>query len=196
MERRVWRVVLRAWSEVSHASPTQEMLESWHLEVFEGVPPCDYYAGAVRQAGTTTRPCLEYRVGVGNVEGSRPRNVKRDLRKLLREVDRRLAAVEKGWASLSLDKRVVEIATVIGTAVGWFIKIHPFVNGNGRLSRILWRALLKRYDLPPQMPVLEHPPGPVYDALMAAAMQGNYAPVVRHVYQTLRGAPHKPTLRS
>ncbi|MCD4652588.1 Fic family protein [bacterium] len=46
------------------------------------------------------------------------------------------------WTQVSLDKRIFHPLLVIGNFLVEFLKIHPFQDGNGRLSRVLTNLLL------------------------------------------------------
>ena len=48
------------------------------------------------------------------------------------------------WTSSELDKKELHPLLVISTFVVYFLKIHPFQDGNGRLSRALTALLLLR----------------------------------------------------
>jgi fido (protein-threonine AMPylation protein) len=84
------------------------------------------------------------------------------------------------WPLLSDADRVKGLAQLIGVVIARFIHIHPFLNGNGRVSRLLWAVLLWRFGLPQQVSVVRHPGGS-YDSIMASAMKGDYAPAVHAV---------------
>jgi hypothetical protein len=101
-----------------------------------------------------------------------------------------LAALEFSWPELAPADQVQRVATIIGCAIGAFILIHPFLNGNGRMSRLLWRVLLYRMGLPDGVSVIRRP-GPPYDAVMGEAMNGNFGPAVLMVLNAIAGAPSR-----
>jgi Fic family protein len=58
--------------------------------------------------------------------------------------------------------------------LGVFIKVHPFINGNGRVSRLVANYLCYRHNLP--MPFVDpsnRPPDTQYWQSMSLAMQGS-----------------------
>ncbi len=73
---------------------------------------------------------------------------------------------------------------------GWshaeWLRIHPFVNGNGRTARFWANSLLMRYGLPPVIG-LRPRPGGEYVAAAAEAMTGNWQPTAAFVRRMLSG---------
>lgn len=164
----------------------------WHGSLFADFVPLDYYAGNFRQPDPA-RPCLAQNVAVGPIPGSNFRLVVSDMAQLFAEAQQTLRALETDWPYLSPEDRAVAIALVTGDLVGGFIRIHPFLNGNGRTSRLLWRWVLWRFGVPPQFTVFPRP-SPPYGPLMAEAMRGNNLPLQYHVLQHLSAySPKHPT---
>lgn len=50
------------------------------------------------------------------------------------------------WTNQQLDKNEIHPLVIIGLFVYEFLSIHPFQDGNGRLSRLLTNLLLLKYD--------------------------------------------------
>lgn len=72
----------------------------------------------------------------------------RDVSRLMMELDMKLRAAT---AALRLPKTEEDYATIVGIAARLSHRlalIHPFENGNGRLSRLLANAVLRRAGLP------------------------------------------------
>ena len=59
------------------------------------------------------------------------------------------------WTVASLEKQSYEPLIVIGNFIIEFLNIHPFKDGNGRLSRILTNLLLLKFGYP-FMPYISH----------------------------------------
>ena len=167
--------------------PSRADIERWHLELFESVVPLAYYAGFSRQ-NNPSKPCLAQDVEVAGVRATPFDRVLFAFDELADGLRVQLAMVDLHWDSIDEAQRVRRLASVIGLAVGRFIRIHPFLNGNGRTSRLMWRALLWRFRLPPQCSVIKRPDEP-YSKIMAAAMNGNYAPLTALVLSGIAGAP-------
>lgn len=173
--------------------PGRDDLLAWHHGLFSAVAPLSYYAGNFRQHDPA-RVCLGIDVGVGSLPGSHFKHVDAHVRQLCAFMLRQAQDLELRWDMFSEPDRVKLLATLVGQAIGAFVKIHPFVNGNGRMSRLLWRLLLHRFQLPAQSSVIKRP-APPYGAVMEAAMRGDYAPAIAMVLVGLANgaAPSLPT---
>jgi fido (protein-threonine AMPylation protein) len=183
----LWTATRAAAAATTKGTPDLAVVESWHDAAFAPVVPLRCYAGNVRQ-NHAKHLCLAQNVAVGPLPGSDFNVVPNDARQLFDWVSLQIRALEVTWSATSPTDRVKRLAGVVGVAVGWFVRIHPFVNGNGRTSRILWTALLARFGLPPQCSVLKRP-APPYDQIMASAMTGNYQPCVLEVLRALSLGP-------
>lgn len=169
-------------------TPLATDLADWHRLMFREVVPVDYYAGSVRQLDSA-RPCLAQNVavqdGAGNsVPGAPAPQVIAEINSFAEALRRALSSLELQWGQLAHVDRVRGVATVVGVFVGKFIQIHPFLNGNGRTSRLLWRVLLHRLGIPPQVSVVTRPSAP-YSEVMSAAMVGNYGLAVAMILSGL-----------
>ena len=91
----------------------------------------------------------------------------------------RVAALDKRY-SASLDLDVAGFADVIDLAA-WahseWVRIHPFVNGNGRTARYLANFVFTRYGIGPVVCVRPRPGGD-YEAAAADSMNGSRAATV------------------
>lgn len=166
-----------------------------HRTLFTPFVPLPYYAGHYRGVDHA-RPCLATQVRVGSIDALDYRLVRDYLSDLFERVQVQFTQLELRWAQLSPADRACQLAIAIANLVGGFIQIHPFINGNGRTSRLLWRWCLMRFGVPPQ--VCTHPrPDPPYASVMEAAMRGDYRPFVIYVLQHLslhepiQDAPHQ-----
>ncbi len=166
-------------------TPTHRDVSEWHNAMFSRLTPVNYYAGGFRQ-DDPKRPCLARDIGVGSAVGEPYQSVLHALRTLFAEIDRAITSHFQRLVTLSARHRVLELAGIIGSAVGAFIKIHPFLGGNGRTSRVLWNALLRRFGLSYELSVPKRP-GPPYPEVMSEAMKGNYAPTIAWVLAAMAG---------
>jgi hypothetical protein len=189
--RALFRARRYAYRRITSEYPARRCIEVWHGLLFDGDPPLDYYAGNVRQRDPR-RTCLAQNVGVGSLPGTHFSEVPNEIDRLAEEMGRELHLLEHPWDDHHERARSSRLAVAIGRAVGRFVKIHPFINGNGRTSRLLWEVLLARFQVGPQATVLSRPMRP-YGDLMMDAMRGNNAPFIAHVLIGLADAsPTKP----
>jgi fido (protein-threonine AMPylation protein) len=189
--RRICRSVVENVLSNSRAGfPSTSSFETWHGELFRTFVPLAYYAGAVRQ-DDPHRPCLGIDVHVGDVPGAPFTEVRARLGALSIRTRQQCTALELHWDRLDREKRVLLVSSLIASALCEFIRIHPFINGNGRISRLLWRSLLHRFGLPSQVRIEPRPIWP-YGEVMAAAMRGECEPLVLWILKAIAQAPTLP----
>jgi fido (protein-threonine AMPylation protein) len=167
---------------------------AWHRRVFGDFVPrgFSYYAGNIRQKKNKA-PCLARDVAVNGVTGSPWQKTKADLQSLLLEVATTLVPLENSWDDTEPEERLRILATTIAYFIGRFIQIHPFLDGNGRISRIFWTAIYARYNVPAPYASIAERPGNPYPTLMAKAMNGEFAPLIATMIVKLSEAsPEKP----
>jgi fido (protein-threonine AMPylation protein) len=163
----------------SRAIVTQDDPRRWHAILFSPFVPVNYYAGHYRGVDPD-RPCLATSVAVGVVAGSDFKVVRAHMTSYVDAIRRQISDLELRWPLLTPDDRVIQLAIVTANLVGVFIRIHPFVNGNGRTSRLLWLWSLLRFGVPPQCCTHPRPDAP-YTQLMDAAMRGDNKPLALYV---------------
>ena len=182
----------QAISDTKKRSPELGMFCRWHSLAFRPFVPLPSYAGNIRQVRSKC-PCLDTSVRVGEHEGSPAPKVKAHTKEACQKTRQLIAPLERDWPSLASQERLARLANALSYAVGRFIQIHPFCNGNGRMSRMLWAALLERYGVSYQASIVKRP-GPPYAAVMATAMTGDFAPLMAVVLRGLAtAAPVAPT---
>lgn len=158
----------------------------WHRLAFSAVVPIAYYAGHYRQ-DDPTRPCLGRNVGVDGIAGTDFRHVTVVTGSLIEAFRRELVSFDIHWDSLVPAQRALRLSQMLAVAIAEYVRIHPFLNGNGRTSRLLWTWGLLRYGLPPQCRVGHRPPPP-YDTIMREAMRGNPAPLALEILMRMAAA--------
>ena len=162
-------------------------VKRWHATTFKDHTPTDhdYYAGNFRQVDSA-RPCLNGVVKVGGISGAAPNQVLVQMESLFADARNSFSIVELKWPTLNLRERAMYLAVIIGELVGRFIQIHPFRDGNGRISRILWAVALTRYGVNPQCRL--HPrPGDLtpYAEIMKHCMSGDFKPLQLEILKYL-----------
>jgi len=190
----MFRALLASVQQKILATAAQRLVDvedvfDWHKALFEKFVPIPCYAGRFRG---DDHKCLRQNVSIGDVQGLDWQFVTSETQRLFRLVRHDLHDLELNWQAISPRDRALRLAVLAANLVCGFIRIHPFINGNGRSSRLLWRWALHRFGVPAQ--VREHPrPGPPYPDVMAAAMRGDARPCVRLVLEHL--ALHRPDVR-
>ncbi len=97
-----------------------------------------------------------------------------------------LSKIDVNWECRTPAERATQLAMVTANLIGGFIRIHPFLNGNGRTSRLLCRYCLLRFGVPPKFTTHPRPALP-YGQLMAAAMRADYRPLALEILAQLNG---------
>ena len=160
----------------------------WHHVMFRCVVPLDYYAGNFRQ-DDPGRVCLGLDVGVDGLPGYPFASVPSAMQRLVDDVGRSLVTIEISWRYTDDRQRALQLSLLIAHLVGVFVRIHPFLNGNGRVSRLLWAWGLLRFGVPIQCRLTPRPDMPYAD-IMRRAMQGDNRPLALQILRHL--ARHGP----
>ena len=151
---------------------------SWHRDMMRGLnAPKAEYVGAFRGESGLER----IRVAVGEQEGVPPDQVapalahfERKLNQVLTRLDTR---IPKG-ATLDVDTLAAVIDVCAWAHAEW-VRIHPFVNGNGRTGRLWANYIAMRYGLPPFVRLRPRPDGDAYARARTEAMKGNWKPTAK-----------------
>ncbi|RYF49872.1 MAG: Fic family protein [Cytophagaceae bacterium] len=189
--RAVKNVCEAAGAKAIKVFPEEYDIKSWHFDMFHALVPLPYYAGRFR--GTYSgMECLARDVHVNNVDAVPFQLVTQAMAQLCDNYKAQLRMLEVAWDNTSSSERARRLAVIIGSTIGTYIRIHPFLNGNGRTSRLFWRILLHRMGLPPQATIIRRPDSP-YDNLMASAMVGNNIPLIAAILNSITqvGVPTK-----
>lgn len=137
---------------------TEADLKGWHSTLYAGCAvPSPTYVGRFR--GEAHPDLVDYEVGVGPVmpDGFPDRvgvwasEVAHQVAGLLDQLRLALgaldAAVSPGARPTTVDE-LGEVVAVVAIAHGEVLRIHPFVNGNGRTARLLAAHISLRFGLP------------------------------------------------
>jgi fido (protein-threonine AMPylation protein) len=156
-------------------------LKTWHGRIFARSVPVAYYAGHFR-ADDLQYPCLRENVGVDSLGGAPFAEVPRLMGELSEEMRRRFVETDTyvGTNPTPVDR--ARWAVMLGAIyAAKFVQIHPFLNGNGRMSRLIANYVFGRYGYPPAHANPFPRPAEGYVEAAAAAMKGNYNPMFRYL---------------
>jgi fido (protein-threonine AMPylation protein) len=171
-----------------HRIANEESFRRWHRILFQDLVPLHYYAGHFRQHDPD-RVCLGQNVGVGNgidspIPGMPFQQVTRHMIRLSDQMRAAFSQFEATWPTLQPQDRAKRLALLTAKTLGEFIRIHPFINGNGRVSRVAWLWALLRFDVPAQCRIAPRPNEP-YSQLMGHSMRGDDGPLALHILRHL-----------
>src|SRR5262249_14462050 len=173
-------------ARTSREAPTADLVLGWHREMLDGVGISDdAYRGAFRGSA---HPALEnHEVTVGRLPTTRAADVLAAVDQIISELQDRVLALDEldnqGDPDI-LTAAFVEAVLETGAWLhGEWVRIHPFVNGNGRTARmwVLW--LCGRYGLRQLIP-LRPRPDMVYSPASLLSMTGDHS--LFHQYLLVR----------
>jgi Fic/DOC family len=144
-------MAIPAESNGSRSLPSAKLARDWHQEMVQGVTiPDDAYRGGYR--GESHPALVDYEVTVGGLPTTRACNVVREIDRLMSELESHVSYLDEldrqgdqNFLTVTFVEEVLETAAWLHCE---WVRIHPFVNGNGRTARmwVLW--LCGRYGLP------------------------------------------------
>ena len=162
--------------------PAIELARRWHRDTLAGLDvPEPEHVGRLRgEAGARID------VHVASAEGVPHAGVKAQLGDFEQRLQTVVAALDRRYpAGAELDEDgVAAVTDLAGWAHAEWVRIHPFVNGNGRTARIWANCLLIRYGLPPVARLRPRPDGG-YGVAGARAMAGDWEPTARWIRRML-----------
>ncbi len=145
---------------------------SWHRDFFAGLTPKGfaYYAGHYRGENF---PCLKEReVGVPSdpTLGHAAVTVQLEMKAFANSLDDIFRTLKISWGAqevlFSREQKVYRTVELAAAAFADFLHIHPYLDGNGHMGRLLVVAILARFGIyPARWPVDPRPPGPYGEAL-------------------------------
>ena len=162
--------------------PTIDMARDWHRRIFDGVaPPIPYLAGGVRDSDPNEPELVDYEVGVRGPVGvasgapaaqvwGQLRTFRSTLRAEVARIDR-LHPVVTAAMPIGPDDSVIKLCA---WTHGEWVRIHPFVNGNGRTARVWANWVALRYGLPAFVRLRPRPAGNTYATAAERSMAGDH----------------------
>lgn len=165
-------------------------IKTWHGKIFAAVVPLDYYAGNYR-SDDPSKPCLAVDVTVGPNQGAPYPQVPDLMGEFSSELQKLVTDTARycGRGSVSPIDRTRAVAQLAAFAIGSLIRIHPFINGNGRMSRLVANYVLHRFGYPLLHPhPYDRPVDQEYAVAAEASMRNDFRPMFRFVLVCLAGA--------
>jgi prophage maintenance system killer protein len=132
------------------------------------------------------RICLGQLVVAAGGVGMSASGVPSALAKLCDHLNQSLAKAAS-W-SFPPPKKMLAVANLLASAAVSFLKIHPFLDGNSRMARLLLLVLTLRLELPGILTVVP-PVEPEFSALKKAAMRGETRPWIAYIVRVLASSP-------
>ena len=179
---------LAAYAAERREIPTLTAARNWHKRMNRGlVVPHPRFVGAFRGESGLQRIYAR----VGSRFGAKPADVAKELtgfeaklKAIISELDASLPVHVR--PSLDHFGAIMDVCAWVHSE---WVRIHPFVNGNGRTARLWANSVAMRYGLPPFLP-LRPRPGAHYAEASAKAMQGDWnlaAIVFRELFDDFLG---------
>jgi Fic family protein len=166
-----------AESNRCRALPDENLARNWHREMVDGSEvPDEAYRGGFR--GDAHPALVDFEVTIGKLSTTRASDVGAEISKLITELQERVAGLDKLDAQEEQSILGPDFVKEVLDTAAWlhceWVRIHPFINGNGRTARmwILW--LCGRYGLPQVLP-LRPRPEEVYDKVTQLGVAGRYS---------------------
>ena len=189
-------------------TPTSECLREWHRVLYRGctVTSPQYvgnYRGDVSQVDL-----IDYEVGIGVALSGGPDRVgvwssdvatavDRFFRELITAVSTLDSLIPDPSGTLTRE-HLRQVVTTSAVAHGELVRIHPFVNGNGRIARLLANAIALRYGLRSFVELKPRPTDVMYARAARESMgrppdfAGDHSPTIALFAHYLRLPPAAP----
>jgi fido (protein-threonine AMPylation protein) len=163
--------VLRQARDVFRARglPTLALMKQWHADMMNGLDPDGArYVGAFRG-----EPGIAHDVYVGSNAGTPFAQVASEVARFETQLLRAVAYLDAQLAigTVPTDAQQREVISLCAWAHFEWVRIHPFMNGNGRTARLWVNALAMRYGMPPFLKLRPRPDHP-YGRHASDAMRG------------------------
>lgn len=153
-------VTIPSESNELRSMATAKLARDWHRGMVLGVEiPDDSYRGGFR--GDAHPALVDYEVTVGGLATTRACDVDGEIDLLMSELEKRVSRLDEIDRQEDAAVLAPDFAEAVLETAAWlhcqWVRIHPFVNGNGRTARmwVLW--LCGRYGLPPLLQLRPRP---------------------------------------
>ena len=146
--------------------PRIKLMKDAHRIMFKGIAPADEI-GDFRDQDQVPKALREVNVGVGKLLGADYKKVLDEVADFEKEFRKRTKGCDSVWSSLGKSKSgyaLDQIVKLAAWAHGEWVQIHPFINGNGRTSRLWMNYVITRYGMEPLAIIRSRPDSPYGEA--------------------------------
>lgn len=162
--------------------PTVGMARGWHRVIFNNVrPPVPYYVGGIRDSNPHEPELIDNEVAVIGpatvVSGVPASSVKAELAQFqasLRTEVTKLDGLIPARTTIRGTDHIEEVLNLAADTHGEWVRIHPFVNANGRTARLWANWIALRYGLPAFIRLRPRPSGNTYASAAERSMHGDH----------------------
>ena len=179
-----------ARSAAARDLPNVDLARGWHRAIYVGIElPVAYYAGGIRDSDPAEPELHDHEVMWGGQPATPASDVWPELREFetsaAQAVDTLDAAVPPGGQPAYIQTLDSVLALAAALHNEW-VRIHPHVNGNGRIARCWANWILLRYGLPPVVRLRPRPDQQLYLRAAKLARQRLHGPMQRYFQHLLR----------
>lgn len=188
-ERQRREVLHRLVLEDCRRPPSADMVRDWHRHMFAGLAPHPDYPGNFRDLDQVPYCLQDCEVRVGDARGVPCGEVLSAVAIFFQVFARKLADVEQRWRTRQSPPDEDDIDQVVKLAAwahGEWVRIHPFINGNGRTARLLANYVFTHepFGFGPVVAVRPRPTGRYAEAARRSMMTGDH-PLMEEVFWDL-----------
>jgi Fic/DOC family len=180
-----------ARSAMAREAPTVELARSWHRAISEGVElPVTYYAGGIRDRDLDEPELVDHEVIWGGKLATPAAEVWPQMGEFERAAGEGTGTLDAAVPPGEMPSDTAALNSVLALAAALhneWVRIHPHVNGNGRIARCWANWTLLRYELPGVVRLRPRPESVLYFRAAALARQRVHGPMQRYFYYLLRG---------
>ncbi len=163
-----------------------------HRKLFLELTPYgfDYYAGHYRGENYRCLRFCEVQIRSDRRVGYPPHLVRQNMDEIAALIQRGVGALDLARdlpsAEIPDDEKVVYVVVFACQVFEIFLRVHPYINGNGHAARFIIWAILGRYGYwPVRWPIEPRPPDPPYSELIKIYRDGNKEPLEKFVLSCL-----------
>lgn len=179
-----------ARSATARERPAVALARAWHRAIYDGAElPVAYYAGGIRDRDPAEPELVDHEVMWGGIPATPASDVWSELQEFERAAETAVAVLDDAVQPGGIPGDAATLESVLALAAvlhNEWVRIHPHVNGNGRIARCWADWVLLRYGLPPVVRLRPRPDAALYQRAAALARQRVHGPMQRYFYHLLR----------